>query len=236
KMACGDKKAAAKVAILDPELTVTMPTFVTAVTGIDAISHAVESHVTTRRNAVSQLFSRQAWQLLAPAFPNVLKDSQNLSARGAMLVGAHLAGSAIENSMLGATHSLANPLSATYEMVHGVAIGLLLPHVIRFNGQVPEIAVLYGLLAEDANLCEARDPEAVGRLADLVTSFVVDASLPTCLREAGVQEADLPMLAQGASEQWTAQFNPRPVNSSTLLELYQCAFHPRDFHPHAASS
>ncbi len=101
KMACGDKKAACSVALLDPELTVTMPSSVTAVTGIDAVSHAVETYVTTKRNAVSQLYSRQAWKLLATSFPRVLEDPADLDARGGMLVGPHFAGAAIENSMRG---------------------------------------------------------------------------------------------------------------------------------------
>ena len=127
KMACGDKKAAAKVAILDPELTVTMPASVTAATGIDALSHALESHVSTRRGPVSQLFSRQAWQLLSRAFPAVLADPGDLMARGAVRLGAHLAGG-IENAMLGATHAAVNPLTAHYGITHGMAIGVMLPH------------------------------------------------------------------------------------------------------------
>jgi alcohol dehydrogenase len=135
KMACGDKKAAAKVAILDPDLTLSMPASVTAATGIDALSHALESAVTTRRTPVSQIFSRQAWQLLCAAFPAVLVAPQSRPARGAMLLGSYLAGAAIENSMLGATHASANPLTAHYDLPHGIAIGLMLPHVIRYNAE-----------------------------------------------------------------------------------------------------
>ncbi len=141
KMACGDKKAACRIAILDPELTVSMPASVTAATGIDAISHAVETFVCNRRNAISQLFSRQAWRLISHGFPRVLADPTDLDARGAMLLGAHLAGAAIENSMLGAAHSMANPLSAHFDTTHGVAIGVLLPHVIRLMAQKSSASV-----------------------------------------------------------------------------------------------
>jgi len=221
KMACGDKKALARVALLDPELTLTMPAAVTAATGIDAISHAVETYVTTRRNPVSQLFSRQAWQLLSRAFPVVVSEPQNLEARGAMLLGAHLAGAAIENSMLGATHALANPLSAHFNAVHGVAIGVMLPHVVRHNAGV--VARLYGDLAADAGLCDARDPEAAFRLADHLRWLVDRAGQPTSL-QAIVPQADLlPLLAQEAAGQWTGTFNPRPVDVATLEELYRCA-------------
>ena len=112
KMACGDPKAAFRAAILDPLLTRSQPREVTATAGYDAISHAVESYVTTRRNTASSVgFAREAWRLLAANFERVLRDPGDLEARGAMLLGAHFAGIAIENSMLGATHACANPLT-----------------------------------------------------------------------------------------------------------------------------
>ncbi len=221
KMACGDKKALARVALLDPELTVTMPAAVTAATGIDAISHAVETYVTTRRNPVSQLFSRQAWQLLARAFPVVVSEPQNLEARGAMLLGAHLAGAAIENSMLGATHALANPVSAHFGTVHGVAIGAILPHVVRFNSAT--VGRLYGDLAADAGLCDARDPEAGEKLADHLAWLVSRAGQPTSLHQIVHDPSLLHLLAREAAGQWTGTFNPRPVDEQTLEELYRCA-------------
>src|SRR5262249_1885937 len=130
KMACGDRKAAFHIAILDPEVTVSQPRSVTAVTGIDALSHAVESYVTTRRNPVAQMFARGAWNWLEANLAAVLERPAALEARAAMQVGAFLAGTAIENSMLGATHACANPLTAHYGITHGVAVGVLLPHVV----------------------------------------------------------------------------------------------------------
>ena len=123
KMACLDKKAAAKVAILDPELTVSQPRMVTADTGIDAIAHAVETAVCTRRNGYSLMFSNEAFKMLVPSLPRVLARPDDLEARGRMLLGAAFAGTAIENSMLGAAHSAANPLTAHYNVVHGQAVG-----------------------------------------------------------------------------------------------------------------
>src|SRR6185295_10640620 len=136
KMACGDRKAAFATAILDPEVTVTQPLKVTALTGIDALSHALESYVTTRRNPVSQMFAREAWKLLEINLEKVLNNPTDLEARGAMQMGAFLAGTAIENSMLGVCHACANPLTAHYGVTHGLAIGIMLPHVIRFNAHV----------------------------------------------------------------------------------------------------
>ncbi len=134
KMACGDKKATFRVALLDPELTLTQPPRITALTGIDAIAHALESYVCRTRNPASMAFSREAWLLLGANFKHVLENPADIEARGGMQLGACFAGLAIENSMLGAAHALANPLTAEFDVPHGQAVGLMLPHVIRFNG------------------------------------------------------------------------------------------------------
>ena len=133
KMACGDPKAAFRVALLDPALTVSQPRSITATSGYDAIAHAVETYVTLKRNPISELFSREAWRLLEPNYERVLREPENVTARGAMQLGAFYAGLAIENSMLGATHACANPLTARYGTAHGAAIAMLLPAVVRWN-------------------------------------------------------------------------------------------------------
>src|SRR5215510_3449504 len=133
KMACGDPKATFRVAVLDPALTVSQPRAITATSGFDAIAHAVETYVTTMRNPLSELFSREAWRLLEPNYERVLTRPDDLDARGAMQLGAFYAGLAIENSMLGATHACANPLTARYGTTHGEAIAMLLPTVVRWN-------------------------------------------------------------------------------------------------------
>src|SRR5688500_18069122 len=133
KMACWDRKALPRLAILDTELTATQPAKVAAATGIDAITHAVESSASTKRNDASRELSRAAWRLLEPAYENAVNDPSDATARERMLLGAHLAGAAIENSMLGAAHALANGLTAVCGTVHGLAVGMMLPHVIRYN-------------------------------------------------------------------------------------------------------
>ncbi|MBI3191567.1 MAG: iron-containing alcohol dehydrogenase, partial [Pedosphaera parvula] len=147
KMACLDAKAAARIALLDPVLTVSQPPAVTAHTGIDAITHAVETAVTKKRNPLSLMFSHEAFKLLITGFPRVLDDPHDLEARGRMQLGAALAGLAIESSMLGAAHSCANPLTAHYGIVHGEAVGLVLPAVIRFNAKDPAALRAYAELA-----------------------------------------------------------------------------------------
>lgn len=221
KMACGDPKAACKIAILDPELTMSMPSTVTAATGVDAISHALESYVSTRRTQVSQMFSRQSWQLAAAAFERVMQDPHDLDARGRMQLGAHMGGAAIENSMLGAAHACANPLTAHYGVTHGVAVGVMLSHVIRYNSEV--VGHFYGELAGDIALCSPRDPRAAALLADRVEELIQASGQPTRLSAINVSAEMLPQLAEEAAAQWTGNFNPRPVDAASLREIYECA-------------
>jgi len=223
KMACGDKKATCRLAILDPVLTVTMPRKVTALTGIDAISHALETYVTTRRSSASLAFSREAWQLLAGNFLHALERPTSLDARGAMLLGASFAGLAIENSMLGAAHALANPLTAAYDIPHGQAIALVLPHVIRFNGE--QVGSMYQDLLDSTGGANGfpNPQDGVAGLADFVAELVVKAGLASKLSDCGVQREKLPELAAAAATQWTGKFNPREVNEESLFKLYQSA-------------
>jgi alcohol dehydrogenase len=220
KMACGDKKAAFRISILDPELTLSQPQKVTAVTGIDAVAHALESYVCTKRNTISNLAARGAWKELATHFGEVLTNPQNLTARAGMQVGSYLAGMAIENAMLGVCHSCANPLTAHYGLTHGVAIGVMLPHVVRFNAA--QVGAWYAeLLAETHPLAVDEPGENMARI---VTGMVRTAGLPTTLKECGVSQSILPLLAEEANQQWTARFNPRIVGEAEILSLYQAAW------------
>jgi alcohol dehydrogenase len=219
-MACGDKKAAFRVSILDPEVTLSQPRSVTAMTGIDAVAHAIESFVCTKRNAVSAMCALAAFRHLEPNFEVVLRSPQNLAARSAMQIGSHLAGMAIENAMLGVCHSCANPLTAHYGVTHGVAIGVMLPHVIRFNA--PAAGHLYAQLVEEGGLASGQP--AAEALAGRVTALTAAAGLPQSLKECGVSDTILHLLAEEANQQWTARFNPRPVTEADILKLYQAAW------------
>ena len=219
KMACGDKKATCKLAILDPELTLTQPAHITALTGIDAIAHALETMVTTKRNDTSVLYSRRAWDMLAENFVRVLEEPTDMDARSAMQQGACLAGLAIEHSMLGATHALANPLTSHYNMVHGQAIATMLPHVIRFNAQTSESE--YSQLASSVSAVQGNQSCSI---AEFITNITRQAGLATNLQSLGVSHDQLELLAADASKQWTAQFNPRTVEVEQLQELYARAF------------
>ncbi|MFQ5639075.1 MAG: iron-containing alcohol dehydrogenase [bacterium] len=222
KMACGDNKARFHTVILDPALVRSVPKDVAAVTGIDAISHAVESYVSTKSNPYSRMFSKEAWRLLSASYEIILNDPDNLKVWGEMQLGAHFAGMAIENSMLGAAHACANPLTAHYGITHGVAVSMMLPHVVRFNGQV--VNGYYDDLVESAGLKLQKKGAGPEQIAHRIVDLKEASGLPLRLRDLKVDEKDLPQLADEAARQWTGEFNPRPVNEQELLKLYESAF------------
>jgi alcohol dehydrogenase len=205
KMACGDPSAAPRLALLDPEVALSQPFATRAASGFDALIHAVETTVTTRATPLSALLSAAAWRLLSAHYLRCLAEPGDIETVGAMQWGAHLAGWAIENSMLGATHACANPLTQRYGLTHGHALSILAPHVVEFNRD-PRYAAL--------------DPELAVRLRE----FARAARLPATLRDAGVPESDLPPLAELAATYWTGRFNPRHFDASAALEIYRCAF------------
>jgi alcohol dehydrogenase len=224
KMACGDKRAAFRIALLDPELTTTQPARVTALTGFDALAHAVETAVTKARTPLSQAFSREAWVHLAPNFLRVIAEPNNLEARGEMQLGACLAGLAIENSMLGSAHAAANPLTATYGLTHGDAVALMLPHVVRRNGVAAESQYHDLVLATafDKNTPDQRAGAA--GLAMFLADAAAAAGLATRLRDQGVERERIPQLAEDATKQWTGGFNPVPMTAADYEALYEAAY------------
>jgi alcohol dehydrogenase len=220
KMACGDPSASFRVALLDPALTTSQPRHITSTSGFDALAHAVETFVTTRRNGISEFFSREAWRLLERNYEIVLSEPNNLEARGTMQLGAFFAGMAIENSMLGATHACANPLTAHYGTVHGAALAMLLPAVVRWNGSI--VADRYAeLIAGQTNI---NNQDSVEVLAQRLEELAAVGGLQSTLAKAGVPQQDLKMLAEEAATQWTGTFNPRSFDYKGAMEIYLCAY------------
>ncbi len=222
KMACGDRKATAAVALLDPELTRTQPPRVAACTGIDALAHALESAVSRRAGRISQMLSREAFANIVLGLRGVFRDGDDLDARGSLLLGASLAGLAIENSMLGAAHAAANPLTARYGITHGQAVGWMLPAVIRFNSTDPAAATEYSSLVRAADLrCDDDPAETLARLAE---EFVTLGGLSGAPPHVAANEEERLSLAEAAATQWTGQFNPRALNEADFAELYRTRF------------
>jgi alcohol dehydrogenase len=136
-------------------------------------------------------------------------------------VGAFLAGTAIENSMLGVCHACANPLTAHYGITHGLAIGIMLPHVIRFNAK--SVAHLYGELLDEAGLRNGQLEGPADILAERIIQLMQTAGLPTALTSCGVSRGIFPVLAEEAFQQWTARVNPRTVNEADIVALFEAA-------------
>jgi alcohol dehydrogenase len=217
KMACGAPGAVARIAILDPELTTSQPRAVATLTALDALSHALESAVCTRRNPVSAAYSTQAFRLIAAAIRPLVgaghgppaRESIPLEVRGRMLLGAALAGAAIENSMLGAAHAAANPLTARFDLAHGHAVALMLPHVVRLNAGDPASAAIYDELSSHLG----------APLIPWLEETIALAELPA----AAIDSAAIPELAAAATDQWTGRFNPVAVDPIVFSRLYEQA-------------
>lgn len=217
KMACGDIKAKFRAVILDPELTLSQKPSVTATAGFDALAHAVETYVTIKRNSLSEAYSREAWRFLEGNYERVLTHPDDVEARGRMQIGAYFAGVAIENSMLGAAHACANPLTARYGIEHGAALALLLPAVVNWNECVA--GERYDELMKICGF-NSRSDSLAARLRELIEV----GELPNKLSAAGVVFSDLPVLAEDAARQWTGGFNPRAFDAAGALEVYECAY------------
>lgn len=224
KMACGAPGAAPVLSILDPELTGTMPRTVAAYTGLDALTHAVETAVTSKRTPASALFARESFVLAERHLEGAFAQAPSLADREGMLLAAAWAGVAIEHSMLGAAHACGNPLTARCGLVHGHAVSTMLPAVVRFNGEEPAAAEEYRTLALAAGLCapDSSPASAVEALARRVEGLLDEAEAPT-LAALDVGESQIADLAEEASRQWTGQFNPRPVGAEELAQLYRAA-------------
>jgi len=236
KMACGDPKAKARIALLDPDLTATQPKSVAIHTGLDALAHALESAVSTRRTPISALYSEGAFRHVATAIANVIAGRTTPDDRGHMQLGAALAGLAIENSMLGAAHASANPLTARHNVVHGHAVALMLPHVMRFNADDPATRAIYETYARllpglpgPRPPSAASDPAAEGGRgpsevsADLLIAWVEQIVAASTLPPLNGAVTDLAALAGDAMKQWTGQFNPRALQPADYIALYRRA-------------
>ncbi|MBM4200097.1 MAG: iron-containing alcohol dehydrogenase [Gammaproteobacteria bacterium] len=226
KMACGDSKAIPAAAFLDPILTLTQPPYVSACTGMDALAHALETAVTLKRNPVSWGFSVAAFKLCMENLPAVLLEPGNVRARSAMQLAAAYSGLAIENSMLGSAHSAANPLTAHFGVTHGHAVSAVLPSIIEYNSESPEVSHLYTRLMVESGLSEeiSSTDVVVRELVLRVRGLLKSTGLAMSLDNLGIPRKAIPALAREASEQWTARFNPRAMTVCDFEAIYLRSF------------
>ena len=213
--------------ILDASLTIGLPAHVTAATGIDAMVHAIEAYTSKRlKNPLSDMLAREALRLLAANIVTAVKQGDDLEARGAMLLGAMLAGQAFANAPVAAVHALAYPLGGNYHIPHGLSNSLVLPFVLRFNA--PAAAELYAEIAPLIMPGKVLPDDPVAGtelLADYFLSLAVDLGLQTTLREMDIPEDDLPKLAKESMLQQRLLINnPREVGLDDSLAIYRQAY------------
>ena len=214
-----------RVAILDPRLTATLPPHLTASTGMDAMTHAVESYVSQQRNPISDAAALHAIRLIRTHLPRAVEDGQDLASRGQMQIAALLAGWAFSNAMVGLVHAMAHSIGAVCGVPHGLANGLLLPHVMEFNlSETPELIADVGEAMGVA--VHGLSTQAAGEAAvKKMSSFVSQIGLTQRLRELGVEEQALPQCAELSLSDGSIIYNPRIVmDADDVLEVYQKIF------------
>ena len=214
------------VAVLDADLTLGLPPAVTAMTGVDAMVHAIEAYTSRhQKNPISDHLARQALELLARNIRTAVHSGQDREARENMLLGACLAGQAFANAPVAAVHALAYPLGGHYHIPHGLSNSLVLPQVLEFNA--PEALGLYSELAElvIGEPLQGSDEARTAALIAALRQLIDDVSLPATLALAGVDESDLEMLAEDAMlQQRLLVNNPRDVNYDDALAIYRAAY------------
>ena len=213
--------------ILDPLLTLGLPSSITAATGVDAMVHAIEAFTSKRlKNPISDMLAVEALKLMSKNIEMAVTDGQNINARSAMLIGAMKAGQAFANAPVAAVHALAYPLGGNYHIPHGLTNSLVLPHVMRFN--MDDASKLYSELAHVV-LFDQEVPQDEKQASEMLVSYFENLpkrlGLQTTLREMSIPFEDLPRLAEEAMLQQRLLINnPRELNLENALEIYKQAY------------
>lgn len=223
KMAIVDWRVTANVAINDPELMMSMPASLTAATGMDALTHAVEAYVSTIATPVTDCAAVKAIELVSDYLRPVVANGDNVEARDKMAYAEFLAGMAFNNASLGFVHAMAHQLGGFYDLPHGVCNAILVPHVSRFNliacpERFADIAAAMGENVEELSTIDAAEcaPAAITKLAG-------DVGIPAGLAELGAKEKDLPLLAENAMKDACGLTNPRKATEKDLIQIYRNA-------------
>jgi alcohol dehydrogenase class IV len=226
KLAVNARPLTADWAVLDPQLTVGLPRSVTAATGIDAIVHAVEAYTSARlKNPISDALSREALRLLTANLLTACAEPQNIAAREAMLLGAHLAGLAFSNAPVAGVHALAYPLGGLHHLPHGVTNALMLRHVLQHNAEAARehYAELAPIVVPQ---CEAEGSQArAALLIDRLDQLVRESGIAPRLRDYGIDIAETPILAREAMKQTRLLVNnPCEITEADAKRLYEAAW------------
>lgn len=224
KMAIVDWKVTPQISINDPELMKGMPAGLTAATGMDALTHAIEGLITLGAWEMSDMFELKAIEMIAKWLPKAVETPSDIEARDAMATAQYIAGMAFSNVGLGLVHGMAHPLGAFYDIPHGVANALLLPYVMEFN--MPAAKAKYRKIAEAMGIDTAKmsDDEAAQAAVDAVKQLSISIKIPQKLSELNVKEEDLGKLAESAFNDVCTPGNPRKVTVEEIKALYTKAF------------
>ena len=225
KMVCVDPNDIPAVAIVDPELMYSMPKGLTAATGMDALTHAIESYITPGAWAMSDMFELKAIEMIAANLKAAVDDGNDVAAREAMSQAQYIAGMGFSNVGLGIVHSMAHPLGAHYDTPHGVANALLLPYVMEYNAESPAaLKYLHIAKAMGVDTVGMTEAEGVRAAVDAVRKLSLSIGIPQKLHEINVKEEDLHQLAVDAFNDVCTGGNPRPTSVEDIETLYRKAF------------
>ncbi|HHK60291.1 MAG TPA: iron-containing alcohol dehydrogenase, partial [Desulfobacterales bacterium] len=214
-----------EAAVLDPELTRTLPPGITAATGIDAFTHALEAYVSTAAHPLSDLYAREAIVRIARALPVAYANGDNMTARTDMLLGSLLAGKALATAGVGLVHAMAYPLGGMYNIPHGLANAVLLPYVVEYNiiGSPERFADIAGLMGYDVAGLPLID--AARRAVDAVFNLTYDVGIPDRLADLGVEENRIAEMADIAlTVARPVANNPRRPSRDDVIHIYETAF------------
>ena len=218
KITVSDPRIAPRLVIYDPRLTLDLPAEITASTGINALAHCFEALYSTTRHPLSSAAAVSGVRHIHNSLLRCYLQGQDLGARGELLLGAHLAGWSLSGVGMGLHHGLCHVLGGTANVPHGIANSILLPHVLRFNADVTAAQLLPAVEALGIPLNGLSPAAAVETAAGLIFELVGKMNLPQRLRDAGVKEADLPLLAQIGFQNRTVQNNPKPIRDVEQIE------------------
>ncbi|MDD3107826.1 MAG: lactaldehyde reductase [Alistipes sp.] len=224
KMVCVDPNDIPTLAIIDPELMLSMPRGLTAATGMDALTHAIEGLITLGAWEMSDMFELKAIEMIAKWLPKAVENPSDIEARDGMATAQYIAGMAFSNVGLGLVHGMAHPLGAYYDIPHGVANALLLPYVMEYNKEAAKLK--YRAIAEAMGVKTVgmSDDQAAQAAVDTVKALAIQVHIPQHLSEIKVPEEGLPTLAKAAFNDVCTPGNPRKANVEEILELYKTAF------------
>ncbi len=224
KMVCVDPNDIPTLAIIDPELMLSMPRGLTAATGMDALTHAIEGLITLGAWEMSDMFELKAIEMIANWLPKAVATPSDIEARDGMATAQYIAGMAFSNVGLGLVHGMAHPLGAYYDIPHGVANALLLPFVMEYNKEAAKAKYRKIAEAMGVDTSAMNDDQAAQAAVDAVKALAVEVHIPQHLSEIGVPESGLPTLAQAAFNDVCTPGNPRTATVEEILEVYKKAF------------